>query len=295
LAITSRNLRDEDDYQAVRRLLQRIFAVDGPPDYGTVGDLDWWRYTDENPEAIWSSRIWLDDGGTVVGFAWTSDDRLDYFRDPDHRDLEPEMVGWADEQLRASGEHDSLTVFANDSHHWRQQQLQTLGFKRGESAYRYWHRRLDELPAPSLNGEYVIRHVRGDEDVPARVAAHRSAFAPSKMTEAKHRAVMMSPTYRPELDLIVVAPDGTIAAYCIVWLDEANAHGVFEPVGCHSDHRQRGLTKAVMFEGMRRIREMGAVTASVISHPTEIAANRLYASVGFTTLDLNRAWVKPLR
>jgi ribosomal protein S18 acetylase RimI-like enzyme len=114
------------------------------------------------------------------------------------------------------------------------------------------------------------------------------------MTEAKHRAVMASPTYRPELDLIVEAPGGSVAAYCIVWLDEVNAHGVFEPVGCHSAHRQRGLTKAVMYEGMRRLREMSAVTASVLSDPSEVAANRLYASVGFTALDINRYWVKSL-
>jgi ribosomal protein S18 acetylase RimI-like enzyme len=294
VSIASRFLRDEDDYQAVRWLLQRIFAADGPPDNGTVGDLDWWRFTDEDPDAIWSSRIWLDDGGAVVGFAWPSGDRLDHFSDPAHRDLEPEMVSWAEARIRASCEYSSMTAFANDSHRWRQEQLRALGFERGGEAFRYWHRRLDDLPAPQPPGDYVIRHVRGEEDVAARVAAHRDAFAPSKMTEAKHRAVMASPTYRPELDLIVDAPDGSIAAYCIVWLDEANAHGVFEPVGCHSAHRQRGLTKAVMYEGMRRIRDMGAATASVLSHPSEVAANRLYASVGFTDLDMNRYWVKSL-
>ncbi|HEX5164208.1 MAG TPA: GNAT family N-acetyltransferase, partial [Thermomicrobiales bacterium] len=154
---------------------------------------------------------------------------------------------------------------------------------------------LDHLPDTQLPGDYVIRNLRGEVDVAARVAAHRDAFAPSKMTEEKHRAVMASPTYRPELDLIVEAPDGSVAAYCLVWLDDANAHGVFEPVGCHSAHRRRGLTKEVVFEGMRRLRDRGARTASVVSHTSSVAANRLYASAGFTDADTVREWVKPLR
>jgi len=289
----SRQLRDEDDYQSVRRLLQRVYAAVGPPDYGTVGDLDWWRHTEEDSGAIWRSQIWLDDG-VVVGFAWPNGNQLDYVSDPDYRQLEPEMVTWAEAQIRVSGEHSTMTTLAADSDTQRQKQLQELGFERGGESTRYWFRRLDDLPARQSLGEYTIRNLRGDDEVAARVAVHRDAFAPSKMTEAKHRAVMGSSTYRIDLDLVVDAPDGSFAAYCIVWLDEANTHAVFEPVGCHSAHRQRGLTKAVMFEGMRRARELGATTASVVSHPTEIAANRLYASAGFTDIDMIREWSKPL-
>lgn len=294
MSITSRQLCDEDDYQAVRVLLQHIYALDGPPDFCTVGDLDWWRSTDADPTAIQRARIWLDESGSVVGFAWPSDDRLEHFSHPDYRHLEPEMVTWAEQQIRAAGEHTAMTAFAYDSHPWRQEHLRSLGFERASESNRYWHRSLDDLPPLEPLGDYVARNLRGEEELPARVAAHRDAFAPSRMTVEKHRAVMASPTYRPDLDLVIEAPDGTIAAYCIVWLDEANAHGVFEPVGCHSAHRQRGLTKAVMFEGMRRLRELGARTASVVSHPTEVAANRLYASAGFTSIDMNVEWVKQL-
>lgn len=294
MSITSRQLRDEDDYQAVRVLLQHIYALDGPPGYGTVGDLDWWRSTDADPSAIHRARIWLDQSGSVVGFAWPSDDRLDHFSHPNHRHLESEMVSWAEQQICATGEHTSITTFAFDSHTWRQEQLRALGFERAGESIRYWRRSLDDLPPSEPLGDYVARSLRGEEELPARVAAHRDAFAPSKMTVEKHRAVMASPTYRPDLDLVVEAPDGTIAAYCIVWLDEANAHGVFEPVGCHSAHRQRGLTQAIMLEGMRRLRDLGALTASVVSHPTAVAANRLYASARFIDIDVNVEWVKQL-
>ena len=31
------------DYQAMRKLLQAAYAINGPLVYATVGDLDWWR------------------------------------------------------------------------------------------------------------------------------------------------------------------------------------------------------------------------------------------------------------
>jgi ribosomal protein S18 acetylase RimI-like enzyme len=140
----------------------------------------------------------------------------------------------------------------------------------------------------------VIRQVRGEEDVERRVAVHCDAFAPSRMTSAKHRAVMGAATYRPEFDLVVVAPDESFAAFCIVWFDEVNRLGVFEPVGTHSAHRRRGLGTAILTEGMRRLHALGATTAFVASLATAEPANRLYDSVGLTVVDHCRGWTKAL-
>ena len=41
--------------------------------------------------------------------------------------------------------------------------------------------------------------------------------------------------YRADLDCVVEAPDGRLAAYCLAWLDEANAAGELEPVGTHPE------------------------------------------------------------
>src|ERR671936_569373 len=48
-----------------------------------------------------------------------------------------------------------------------------------------------------------------------------------------------------ELDQVAVAPDGSFAAFCLCWLYEENRAGNLEPVGTHSDHRRRGLARAV--------------------------------------------------
>jgi len=115
------------------------------------------------------------------------------------------------------------------------------------------------------------------------------------MSEDGYRLLIReAPTYRADLDLVVVAPDSSFAAFCLIWLDTANALGIFEPVGCHPDHQRRGLTRAVVEEGLRRLHGLEARTASVNSHRGDEAAARLYASTGFREIDCMEAWQKVL-
>jgi GNAT superfamily N-acetyltransferase len=87
-----------------------------------------------------------------------------------------------------------------------------------------------------------------------------------------------------------VAPDGELAAFCTVWLDDVTQTAVFEPVGTHPNHQKRGLGKAVMSEGLRRALRLGATLATVSSYST--GAHALYQSMGFTDFDLLEPWIK---
>jgi ribosomal protein S18 acetylase RimI-like enzyme len=78
-----------------------------------------------------------------------------------------------------------------------------------------------------------------------------------------------------------VAPDGGLAAYCICWYDPISRSGEFEPVGARPTYRRQGYGRAVVIEGLRRLRALGAETAIVFSHGGETPANRLYAACGF--------------
>jgi hypothetical protein len=97
------------------------------------------------------------------------------------------------------------------------------------------------LPEPVLPPGFQARHVVGAADLGRRVAVHRAAFSPSRVTEASYANVMAAWPYRPELDWVVEAPDGRFAAFCLVWLDERNGTGELEPVGTHPAFRRRGL------------------------------------------------------
>jgi predicted N-acetyltransferase YhbS len=154
---------------------------------------------------------------------------------------------------------------------------------------------LDQSPeTQALPPGYRIRAVAGEEDIEARVAVHRAAFHPSRMTVAKHLAVMNSPTYRRDLDLVAIAPDGVFAAYTIAWYDETNAMGIFEPVGCHPDYQRRGLAGAVMREGLRRLYDLGARVAHVNSWREDSPGAALYRSLYFVTAGRIFAWKKQL-
>lgn len=299
MAITVRDYQGEEDYARIRELLVQSYAIGGAPVYGTIGDLDWWRFTDEDPNAIATSRLWLDERSSTVGFSWLSGDRVDAMVHPHYREIEEELFVWAEEQRAISGpdENVPLTISTgvDETDEGRKAILSRRGYEKQDSFLNFRNRSLtDTLPERPLAEGYTVRDMRGDADIEKRVEAHFSAFAPSKMTVEKHRAVMQSPTYRPDLDLVAVAPDGSYAAFCIVWLDEGNQLGVFEPVGCHVDHQRRGLSAAVMAEGMRRARALGAGTICVLSEGDEAGPNRLYESLEFQVVDRNYEWKKTL-
>jgi mycothiol synthase len=136
-----------------------------------------------------------------------------------------------------------------------------------------------------------VRNVRGDEDLEQRAAVANSAFGSNWHRVETVRVLQRAPTYRQDLDLVVVAPEGTFAAYCVVWFGEANRLGWFEPVGTHPAHRRRGLAKAMMCEGLRRLRALGA-TVACVGCGTDEAANRLYESAGFSDFERDYHWRK---
>ena len=91
---------------------------------------------------------------------------------------------------------------------------------------------------------------------------------------------------------MVEAPDGSIAAYTLAWLDEVNGVGQFEPVGTHADHRRRGLGRAVCLHALRRLRKLGATSALVAcrgdaAYPIPC---KLYESIGFREVSRSLAF-----
>lgn len=87
--------------------------------------------------------------------------------------------------------------------------------------------------------------------------------------------------YRPELDLCVRTESGEVAAYCLCWLDPTNGVGLFEPVRTEDAYQRRGIGRALLTEGIRRMMAPGASLIKVARARENEAARRLYASVGF--------------
>ena len=157
-----------------------------------------------------------------------------------------------------------------------------LGFKAQNAAHVVAKRSLDVVPDPDLPEGFSIRHVAGEHEAQRVADVHSGAFG-SKWDGADYLKVMRTPGFDPERELVVVAPDGRFAAFAVIWLDPVSRSGLFEPVGCHRDFARRGLTKALMFAGMARMKAAGTETAIVGYRVTNEAALGLYDSVGFET------------
>ncbi len=89
--------------------------------------------------------------------------------------------------------------------------------------------------------------------------------------------------------MVAVTEDGRFAAYVGIPYDQYNRQGIFEPVCTHPEHRQKGLAKALMQAGLRRLQARGAV-AVVVETGDMVPANRLYAGLGFTEMYTGRDW-----
>jgi ribosomal protein S18 acetylase RimI-like enzyme len=141
-------------------------------------------------------------------------------------------------------------------------------------------RRIREVAAPQLPDGYHIRTVRGVGEAAAVAALHSAGFG-SNWTPELYRRVMESPGYDPNREFLVETDDGSLAGFCVTWLDEINRTGYFEPVAVHPDYRRLGLGKALMRVGMAAMREWGMEWAEVMYGVDNPGSGKLYRGEGF--------------
>jgi GNAT superfamily N-acetyltransferase len=290
---THRPAAEPGDVDRALDLLQRIYAATGPRVRMTPGDLEYWRFQTTDPEgAFASAEFWLAKDGAPVGFVWPAPKVLDLAVHPDHSELLPAMLDWGEAWQRARGcEIVETQALVSDAA--CEELLRARGYApTGDAMHWYRVRPLGEPIAPApLPAGYALRN-GADPEMLARFQAEARAGPP--IPAPSYRALSSSRFYRADLDLVATTPDGAPVAFALVWFDAANLFGLFEPVGCHADHRRRGLATALLCEGLRRLRGLGATHALVGSNVTNEAAGALYESVGFVPDDRSRTWRKRL-
>ena len=208
-------LQNRDDARRLTRFLQECHALSPHARTYHIGDV-WWFLAFSPPEHI---AVWEDSQGRIEGFVWLegAGSPLMHIR-PDLRGegrLEGAMMDWAvqtwpDEKLWTR-------VFDNDTatRNW----LLANGFE-ADPFQMILHRRdmSEPIADTPVSPGFELRHVRDDE-LAERAAAHRDAFNPSRLTLEHYLQGRAGLDYDPELDIVAVAPDGTIASYCISWYD----------------------------------------------------------------------------
>ena len=248
-----------------------------------------------------SVRLWEEDG-ELVGFGWLEEpDGVVMQVHPRLRgsgQLEREMLEWAAQGTReVYGEQagDELWTRATEDDPRPAALLDDLGFEPDPDHALMMSRDLHApIPSSTLPDSWTVREVGGEEEWEARVGMHREVWHPSRVTLEAYRRLRDAPLYDRRLDLVTVAPDGSFGSYCICWYDPGSHTGLFEPVGTRTKYRGLGLGKSVMHEGLRRLRDLGTRTASVVAFHDNEAARNLYQSVGFETVNTERLYGKKL-
>lgn len=264
------------DLRAMQRLAQRIWS---PASQWHIGDLAWQRNEHVGREPEWPTALWEADG-EVVAWGWAElPGTLALQVDPARPELAGAVLDWFSGVATAP----ELTVTVLDAEIQLVGALERHGYTRQENpavVYCHLSHPLADLPEPVLPQGYRARPVGGDADVAGRVAVHRAAWHPSRVTETSYRNVMSAWPYRSDLDWVIEAPDGRFLAYCLIWLDEQNGVGELEPVGTDPEFRRSGLARAVCLAAMHALRQAGAAQAvvyPVLGRPPV----QLYHGLGF--------------
>ena len=261
-----------DDLGAMLDLAQELWRDDPRAVEHPYGEVAWWA--GNIPHGETEARLWFD-GSSLAGWGWvTAGTELEFEVRASHRHVLDEILEWAqpDELMVRVDNEDAIA------------RIRAHGLVHDPTApwMRLNGRSLGQVDAPHVPEGYRVRTV-AEGDWSSRAAAHRSAFHPSRFRDDVYAFVRSTPAYRADLDCVVEAPDGSIAAYTLAWLDEQNGVGQFEPVGTHADHRCLGLGRAVGLYALRRLREQGAASALVSCRGDEAypIPCKLYESMGF--------------
>ena len=129
---------------------------------------------------------------------------------------------------------------------------------------------------------YTWRSVNHLDSIASLVELHQAAFGTVNMTVEYRNAMMNTPQYQQDLDLVAVAPDGSLAAFCVCGFeDEAKLTGYTDPIGTHPDHQQKGLAKALVSSGMALLTKSGSKKVELGTSSENIPMQKLAVSLGF--------------
>ena len=295
MKIIEREFSGEANLQAMVDLVRKF-----PTENLHVVDLPYrlssWSYDD--PENI---RLWSAETGQLLAWAvlqvpfWT----IDYAYNPGvNHNLHGQVLKWADGQARRIVEtpsgHPAWYVTVLSSQIDRIRDLEQAGFaSQADVGDNSWSQvlmgRSMKIPVDdmSLSNDFHIRPLDGAKEVEAYVELHQAVFESRNMTPEWRSRTLQRPEYISDLDLVMVAPDGRLAAFCVCWLaKDANGeiNGQIEPLGVHADFRKHGLGKAILVDGLKRLRSKGAERIYVQTDNYRDAAFRLYESAGFQVL-----------
>lgn len=304
-SISARAYSGPDDLEAMIDLLVRVRPPDRLADSPGIVDL---QELFSMPDVQADTRLWFDPGGEMVAFAFVDPfNNLRFEAQPNvMRALETAAVSWGEERIlrrpHAPDERITLDASCREDDAERMGMLQRNGFEMLPTRSLHLVRALSEsIPEPILPPGFAIRAVSGLDEAEALATLHRAAFGTEYMTTERRLAMMTTPEYDFSLDLVAVAPDGSLAAYCMCSISaEENARtgrkdGYADPVATHPRFRRHGLARGLLLHGLHLLRSRGMDFARLGTSSDNTAMQRAARSAGFVVESTTVWFEKPLR
>jgi mycothiol synthase len=312
MKLICRSYQTEDDYWRIREFLRQVMLRNDLRELSWhVARWDyWWWFANADLEKIPPEEnifIWETDSGQVVAVL-NPEGRGQAFLQihPDFRtaEIEDEMSAVAEERLSVTDEngHRSLQIFVDSQDKLQQESLSRRGFQRieqpGEQEIQHRRALAEPLPEGRETPGYTIRALGAGVELLERCYASGLGFHNDDIHTARknrdypewYHHIQSAPLYRRDLDIVAVAADGSIASFCTIWFDDVSRTAYVEPVATVPAHQRHGLGRAVMVEGLYRLKRMGCKVAFVGGHSR--AANALYFSVMGPKHDISEPWEK---
>jgi len=312
MKLTMRPYRGNDDYWQMRQFLREVMLLNDLHQYSWhVARLDyWWWFANTDIEKFDLTQViflWETETGEIAAVLNPEGKGQVYLQvHPKYRtpELEEEMIAAAEKHLKHPNREgrQRIQVFADSKDTLRHDILKRRGYQKVErpetSETIHIFTLENKIPNVKTPEGYTIRALGHGLELLERCYASGLGFHDDDINTARenrddpswYHHIQSAPLYRRDLDIVAVANDGSVAAFCTVWFDDVTRTAYFEPVATVPKHQRHGLGKAVLTEGLKRLKIMGAKIATVGGYSD--AANGLYFSVFGKEFDLLQPWEK---
>jgi GNAT superfamily N-acetyltransferase len=307
MKLTFRPCAKEDAFWNTRNFLRQIFLLNGRLEHSWhVARLDYWRWHYIKTCGIFNSvekgmTLWENaDDKTVAALNHLGGSELRLHVHPHFRSaaLENEMLAYAEGNFyavtRDGRRYVYLPIFEDDVQ--RQEIAKNRGYKKQSGWGHHYRRNIDSaIPDAPIPSGYTIRSMGDVEEYPARSWASWRAFHNDEPDDnydgdySWYANLQSAPLYRRDLDIVAVTSDGSVASFCTIFYDDYTRSAVTVLVGTAAEHWRRGLGKAVMTEGLRRLLKLGCTLVFSTAH--EAPADFLYRSV-MQEMKVTDTWLK---
>lgn len=278
-----------EDYKKIREFLISI----GHTEF-TYARWDWMiTHRNLNKNAVEKIGIW-EEGSRIRGIATFDCQPGEAFclTHPDFKYLKKEMIQYAMKNL-ANGEDFGIVI--SDSDYSYQDTAADLGFipteQKEHDAIFYVDKTSTEYILPE---GFKVTSMKDNYDlyqygkVLWKGFNHEidgeGTFQYTKEVEQALENEMFRLNVRLDLKIAALTPKGDFAAYCGMWYDPDTEYAVIEPVATDPEYRKMGLGKAVVLEGIKRVRELGAKKVLVGS------SQQFYYSIGLRPYTASTVW-----